>query len=288
MKLRQPEAGGAPCTNSRTQSSQTKRISIDQIENRKDLNRPLDDKHVERLMDSIKRHGLRHAITVVAAGEKYEVIAGSHRFEAVKRLGQEYIDATQLDPSTTSAELTEISIAENCVRKDETLSAQLARIDRIMRARGCSFEEAARRSSIGKATTSKLKKAKLGLCEDAIALVDANPHKLGISIAYDVARYARSEAAQIEALESILDSTLTRDALVRTLKSGSPPTTKKIKLHLTLEGIAVHLGIPTSTGLDKLIAICGQLKALFLAEQKHNRLIHELPQHIGGKHVVST
>jgi len=287
MENERVDAFGARCTVSDKVDDKTRNIPIELIRNRSDHNRFLDQKHVEHLMGSIVPHGLRHPITLLAVKQWYEIIAGLHRFEACRQLGFTHIEAKLLDPSTSEAELTAISLAENSVRKDESLSSQLARIDRIMRELDCSFEEAAKRACIGKSKTSKLKTAKNGLCNDAIDLVDNNPKKIGISIAYDVARRAKSDAAQIEALESILDGTMTRDEMVKFLKGNHSSPKKKIKLQLTLEGIAIHLGVPESTSLDKLIAICGQLKTLLTAEKKHDRLLCELPDHIGGKHVAT-
>lgn len=280
MKNSPLDASGAPCT---TPSIQM--LPIDQIHNPPDHNRPIDPKHVEYLARSIARHDLQHPITVIESSRGFDVIAGLHRWTACKKLGHSEIACKLLDPATDPATLLEISISENASRKGETFSETLARIDHVMRIRNCSFEEAARDSNVHKSLASKCKRVEMGLCEEAKQLIHDHPEKLGISIAYAVARFARSHEAQARALNSVLSGDLTRDELVATLKRGST-TNKKIKLRLSFEGIAINLGIPESTSLETLISICGKLKALLDAEKKHGRLVRELPDHIGGKHVV--
>lgn len=48
-------------------------------------NRPLEEKHVEELVESIKKIGFRNNPVIV--NEKMEITDGQHRFEALKRLG---------------------------------------------------------------------------------------------------------------------------------------------------------------------------------------------------------
>lgn len=90
-------------------------IAIDDIviaDGRRDVNAAC----VKRLADSIDQIGLRHPITVREKGEKYVLIAGRHRVEAVKKLGREHIQACIVKMTNDDARLWEI--AENLHRAD--------------------------------------------------------------------------------------------------------------------------------------------------------------------------
>lgn len=67
---------------------------------------------LEPLMDSMRRNGLLHPITVNA---KNELVAGGRRLEAAKRLGWKTIDAIALEGNDRAREI-EIEIEENTVR----------------------------------------------------------------------------------------------------------------------------------------------------------------------------
>ena len=68
---------------------------------------------VDDLTASIKELGLINPVTLTADNT---LIAGAHRLEAYKRLGKEYIEATQIDISGLKAELAEID--ENLIRNE--------------------------------------------------------------------------------------------------------------------------------------------------------------------------
>ena len=67
-------------------------IEIDKIKSGKNIRNEMDD-GINELMQSIQANGLINPILVKRiAGGKYEVIAGHRRFEAVKRLLQDFIE----------------------------------------------------------------------------------------------------------------------------------------------------------------------------------------------------
>lgn len=256
-------------------------IAIELIRNPDDHNRPIDLQHVEYLATAISRHGLQHPIQVIANSEGgYDVIAGLHRLEACRKLEMEEIECRVLPADTEPATLLEISISENESRKPETLSETMGRIDHIMRVRKCEIEEAAGQANVHKSKRSKFKLIS-GLCEDAKALIHEHPDKIGVSIAYDVARFAPSDEKEVEALQGILNGSLKRDMLKAWLTEPAEPKEKQISLKLTVEGIAVKLGIPESTDWNGIEAFTNALKSLLLAEKKFKRLVSELPNHIG-------
>jgi ParB/RepB/Spo0J family partition protein len=74
---------------------------------------------VKKLAESIAKIGLRHPITVRRKGDDYVLIAGLHRLEAFRRLGEEHIPC--LITSMSKAEARMWEIAENLHRAELTV-----------------------------------------------------------------------------------------------------------------------------------------------------------------------
>lgn len=113
----------------------TERIYIESIELGERL-RPLDLGHVERLKASISELGLRTPITVKSEVDGPDTIitlvAGAHRLEALRQLGEEAVDCFvlqdaddaalwEIDENFARAELTDAQRAEHHVRREEIL-----------------------------------------------------------------------------------------------------------------------------------------------------------------------
>lgn len=253
-------------------------IHLELIELPPDFNRREDRQHIEHLAADISKHGLRHPLTVIPNDDKYDLVAGFQRFAALTHLSVEEALCQVLPPDTDRATLYEISIGENHVRKNERFADTVRRLEAIMQETGCTFAEAARRSSVNKAFASKCFTIENRLGDDAKALIEAHPKKLGISIAYEVARLAKCNADQIEAFKAVLDGRLTRDDITKHLRKVADQKTKKIDLQLVIEDMAVRLGIPSQATYEKLLAVVASLKTKLLAEQKHGTPIHALPE----------
>ena len=174
-----------------------------------------------------------------------------------------------------------ISVSENQARKNATLSEVFARLEKIMEIKSCSISEAAHYASVGKSLASKIAAFGHKMCSEGKKLVDANPAKLGISIAYPVSTKATSDQEQVRLLKAVLDGKMTRDDVVRELSRSAKR--KRISLDLTIEGIAIKLGIPENAQYDKLLTILSRLRSKLLAEQKHGTPIAGLPLHLNGK-----
>ena len=97
-------------------------IEIDKIKSGKNIRNEMDD-GINELMQSIQANGLINPILVKRiAGGKYEVIAGHRRFEAVKRLRQDFIECNVAEDKMSDKDVVLQQIAENVQRKD--MSAQ--------------------------------------------------------------------------------------------------------------------------------------------------------------------
>ena len=91
-----------------------------------------DPKVVLALSESIKSNGLINPITLhQKADGRYSVVAGFTRYEAVKTLQHETVLA-RVYTNLSNAELLEISLSENTVRQDLSISQQLYAMKRVM------------------------------------------------------------------------------------------------------------------------------------------------------------
>lgn len=84
--------------------------------------RDIDIEAVERLSESIKEIGLQHPITVRPHQAEFILVAGRHRLEAMRKLGETHIRATVADLDAIDSEMWEIS--ENLHR------CELSKLDR--------------------------------------------------------------------------------------------------------------------------------------------------------------
>jgi ParB-like chromosome segregation protein Spo0J len=86
--------------------------------------RPLREEVVKELMESIKEVGLLQPILVRPRGTEanlgFDIISGVHRFEAVKRLGLESIEAKVIKDKDTADNIRLMEIDENLIRADLT------------------------------------------------------------------------------------------------------------------------------------------------------------------------
>lgn len=81
--------------------------------------RALDPEAVSRLAISIKEIGLQHPISVLAIDGRFKLVAGRHRLEAVRELGEDRIEAYAVPMDSRAARMWEIS--ENLHRADLTV-----------------------------------------------------------------------------------------------------------------------------------------------------------------------
>jgi ParB-like chromosome segregation protein Spo0J len=101
-------------------------LDLDEIDVREG-HRPVDMEAVRRLAKSIEDIGLQYPITAVAKGQRFALVAGLHRLEASRVLGEERIPATIVKLSDIDARLWEIS--ENLHRAELTVTQRAEYVD---------------------------------------------------------------------------------------------------------------------------------------------------------------
>ena len=93
-------------------------LFLDQIEVR-ESRRSIDPEAVSRLAKSIKEIGLQHPISVLAKDGRFILVAGRHRLEAMRQLGEDRIEAYGVPMNDRDARMW--TIAENLYRAELTV-----------------------------------------------------------------------------------------------------------------------------------------------------------------------
>jgi ParB family chromosome partitioning protein len=92
-------------------------LPVDAIDpNPEQPRRTFDGAELERLADSIRRHGLLQPIVVRRAGGRYELVVGERRWRAARAAGRETIPAIIAD--VDERERLEFALIENVQRRD--------------------------------------------------------------------------------------------------------------------------------------------------------------------------
>lgn len=119
-----------------------KAIEISKIYSNGNVRNEKDDSILE-LMDSIEKHGLIQPIAVRKTSAGYEVIAGHRRLEAVKRLGEPFIDCNILEEVDDKDRFV-MQLEENIQRKQMSAYEIVMAIDTLVEKFGCTDKQLAR------------------------------------------------------------------------------------------------------------------------------------------------
>ncbi|TWT35176.1 putative chromosome-partitioning protein ParB [Posidoniimonas corsicana] len=239
------------------------------------LSRSLDDPTIARLQESIRQHGLLQPILVIESGGGYEIVSGNHRTEACRRNGETEIDAIVLPAGTSREDALAKSLHENHVRRDETLPDVMKRVHALASYHKCRFEEGARLAGVSRSTFSKIQTVLDKLGPRAMAMVAER--KIGVSIAYEVAKRAVDHEQQVEWLAAHAAGDMRRDdILAATRPSGATP--KRLKLALTIDSVRLQLTMPADSGYDDLHQVLGKLKSRLVSHAKQRHPLELLPK----------
>jgi ParB family chromosome partitioning protein len=102
----------------------TGNLSPNRVQPRKDLERG-----IQRLAESIRKHGIMQPIVVTALdGDRYEILAGERRWRAAQLAGLKSVPVLVREATRSDAERLELALIENVQRED---------LDPIERAQAC-------------------------------------------------------------------------------------------------------------------------------------------------------
>lgn len=153
-----PEEGGAPGASTRGESAEARaaagpaEIPLERIRpNPHQPRRSFDEAELERLADSLRRHGVLQPVVVRASGEGYELVVGERRWRAARRAGLERLPA--LVAEVAAPELLEMALVENVQRHDLN-PIELALAFRALQEGGATQEAVGERVGMDRSTVA--------------------------------------------------------------------------------------------------------------------------------------
>lgn len=117
-------------------------IDVDKIYSKSNVRNEKDDSLFD-LMASIEHNGLLQPICVQETNNGYEVIAGHRRLEAVRRLGEPYIECIVID-AVSIQERTILQLEENIQRKQMSAYELVQSFDSLIEKYACTDKQIAK------------------------------------------------------------------------------------------------------------------------------------------------
>ena len=131
-------------------ASGPEQIALREIEpNPEQPRRHFDPEELERLAESIRRHGILQPVVVRRAGDRYQLVVGERRWRASQVAGLEKIPAVVAD--VAERDRLEVALVENVQRRDLN-PIELALAFRALSAGGATQDEIGRRVSLDRST----------------------------------------------------------------------------------------------------------------------------------------
>ncbi len=127
-------------------------IEVERIDpNPEQPRRLFDAEQLERLADSIRRHGVLQPVVVRAAGERYELVVGERRWRAAQVAGRKTIPAVIAE--IAPKDRLELALVENVQRHDLN-PIELALAFRALAEGGATQEEIGERVALDRSTVA--------------------------------------------------------------------------------------------------------------------------------------
>jgi ParB family transcriptional regulator, chromosome partitioning protein len=127
-------------------------IEVERIDpNPEQPRRIFDAEQLERLADSIRRHGILQPVVVRAAGERYELVVGERRWRAAQVAGRKTIPAVIAE--IAPKDRLELALVENVQRHDLN-PIELALAFRALAEGGATQEEIGERVALDRSTVA--------------------------------------------------------------------------------------------------------------------------------------
>jgi ParB family transcriptional regulator, chromosome partitioning protein len=127
-------------------------IEVERIDpNPEQPRRTFDAEQLERLADSIRRHGILQPVVVRAAGERYELVVGERRWRAAQVAGRKTIPAVIAE--IAPKDRLELALVENVQRHDLN-PIELALAFRALAEGGATQEEIGERVALDRSTVA--------------------------------------------------------------------------------------------------------------------------------------
>ncbi len=136
----------------RSLSAAPAEIPVDEIDpNPEQPRRVFDAEQLERLVDSIRRHGVLQPVVVRRAGSRFQLIVGERRWRAARAAGRSSIPAVVADAAP--GERLELALVENVQRQDLN-PIELAHAFQGLAAHGATQQEVGERVGLDRSTVA--------------------------------------------------------------------------------------------------------------------------------------
>ena len=130
-------------------------ISIELIDrNPYQPRREFDQRAIDELAESIRKHGILQPLLVRAHGEGYQLVAGERRWRAVKQVGLESVPCRVVE--LEDKQVCEAAIEENVKREDLNVIEKARAFRDYLERFGGTVEELARQLSMNRSTISNM------------------------------------------------------------------------------------------------------------------------------------
>jgi ParB/RepB/Spo0J family partition protein len=135
---------------------------------------------IEQLADSIAAHGLLQPVVVRPLGDRYELIAGHRRLEALRRLGRDSVPVVVRPTDVDNAYL--LTLVENLQRADLHPREEAAALETLVRERGWTTRQIAAAINRSQAYVSK----RLRVFDDPMLAPAVLANQLSVSAAEEL------------------------------------------------------------------------------------------------------
>ena len=152
---------------------------------------------LDELAASIEEHGLLQPVVVRQTGERFELIAGHRRVEALRRLGRDYVPAIVRRADVDQAYV--LTLVENLQRADLRPTEEALALETLVRERGWTTRQVAAAIKRSQAYVSK----RLRVFEDPLLAPAVLANQLSVSAAEEL--LATSEATRYELLSKAIE-----------------------------------------------------------------------------------
>lgn len=259
-------------------------ISVELIErNPFQPRREFDQRAIDELAESIRKHGILQPLLVRAKGDGYQLIAGERRWRACQQVGMETVPCRVVE--LEDKQVCEAAIEENLKRQDLNMVEKAQAFKDYLQNFGGTIEDLAKQLSMNRSTISNM----MRLLELPDVVQDA-VRQDRISGGHARALLALSPEAQVELAKQVEDQQLsvrkTEEAVREILKSNNgvvPAATNnsnqsKPEITPHVAGLQDHLRQHYAAKVDIKLkkADQGQIVIHFTSNDDFERIIGQL------------
>ncbi|MEO1923877.1 MAG: ParB/RepB/Spo0J family partition protein [Nautiliaceae bacterium] len=206
--------------------------------------REFDEKSIEELASSIRKHGLLQPVLVIKKDDSYILVAGERRLRAVKKLGKEKIKAIVVD--YTLDDLREYALIENIQREDLNPIEIALSLHELIKKHGYTHDELAKNLGKSRSYVTNMLRI-LNLPEKVIEKIK----KQEISFGHAKILVSLPQDKIEKVIEKIEKENLNVRETEKLIKSLKEPEEEKINEEIVeMSSVLKKMGLKTEIGKD--------------------------------------